>query len=269
MISMAEFRGMRPAVAFWSGGKDSALALDRVRRSGQYEVCALITTVNAEFRRVSMHGVREELIDLQSEAIGISAHKMYVGGRGGNDDYVAALRAALQTFKNRGITNVIFGDIFLQDLRQWRESLLADLAMTGVFPLWQENTRTLVQEFFDRRFKAIICCTNDAQLKQSDVGRPLDADFVRDLPAGVDPCGENGEYHSFVHDGPIFQRPVAFEIGEVVYRPLLPEIATHNPLSTAPASAQNIPVPAASGPTTTKGFWFVDLLPGVPTPVAT
>ncbi len=250
---------MRPAVAFWSGGKDSALALDRVRRCAAYEVRALITTVNAEFRRVSMHGVREELIDLQSEAIGIPVHKMYVGGRGSNDDYVPALRAALQTFKDQGIADVIFGDIFLEDLRQWRESLLAGSGMTGVFPLWREDTRVLVQEFFDRRFKAIICCTNDAQLKQRDVGRPLDAAFVRELPAGVDPCGENGEYHSFVHDGPIFSRPIAFEIGETVYRPLLPVVETHNSLGAAPASAQAIPVPAFSGPTTTKGFWFVDL----------
>jgi uncharacterized protein (TIGR00290 family) len=250
---------MQPAVLFWSGGKDSGLALDRVRRSGAYEVRALITTVNAEFRRVSMHGVREELIDLQSEAIGIPVHKMYVGGRGSNDDYVPALRAALESFKNRGITNVIFGDIFLEDLRQWRESLLAGFGMTGVFPLWQQDTRALVQEFIDRRFKAIICCTNDAQLTQSEVGRSLDAAFVQGLPPGVDPCGENGEYHSFVHDGPIFRRPVAFEIGEIVYRPLLPALETQSVLDPAPASAQNIPIPAASGPTTTKGFWFVDL----------
>jgi len=251
---------MQPAVAFWSGGKDSALALDRVRRSGAYEVRALITTVNAEFRRVSMHGVREELIDLQSEAIGIPSYKMYVGGRGSNEDYVPALRAALENFKSCGVTNVIFGDIFLEDLRQWRESLLTDLAMTGVFPLWQEDTRVLLQEFFDRRFKAIICCTNDAQLRQSDVGRPLDADFVRELPAGVDPCGENGEYHSFVHDGPIFQRPVAFEIGEIVYRPLPPAVETHASSGSAAAAADTIPVPAASGAMTTKGFWFVDIL---------
>lgn len=252
---------MLPAVAFWSGGKDSGLALDRVRRSGAYEVRGLITTVNAQFQRVSMHGVREELIDLQSQAIGIPVHKMYVGGRGSNDDYVPALRAALESFKNRGITNVIFGDIFLEDLRQWRESLLADIGVKGVFPLWQEDTRALAQEFIDRRFKAIICCTNDAHLTQSDVGRSLDAAFIRELPAGVDPCGENGEYHSFVHDGPIFRRPVAFEIGEIVYRPLLPVAETNNSLGTSAASAANIPIPAASGPTATKGFWFVDLLP--------
>ena len=251
---------MQPAVAFWSGGKDSGLALDRVRRSGAYEVRALITTVNAEFRRVSMHGVREELIDLQSEAIGIAAHKMYVGGRGSNDDYVPALCAALESFKDRGITNVIFGDIFLEDLRRWRESLLAGLGMTGVFPLWGEDTRALAREFIDRRFKAIVCCTNDAHLTQSDVGRALDAAFFRELPAGVDPCGENGEYHSFVYDGPVFRRPVTFEIGETVYRPLEPALTDNSSVAPTASSSVVIPIPAACGPTTTKGFWFVDLL---------
>jgi diphthamide synthase (EF-2-diphthine--ammonia ligase) len=195
---------MQPAIAFWSGGKDSGLALDRVRRSGAYEVVSLITTVNAEFRRVSMHGVREGLIDLQSEAIGIPAHKMYVGGHGNNDDYVLAFRSALESFKARGITN-------------------------------------------------------DAHLKQSDVGRALDANFFRELPADVDPCGENGEYHSFIYDGPIFRRPVAFEVGETIYRPLLPA-STDESLGARAASAKPvIPIPAAPGPTATKGFWFVDL----------
>jgi len=252
---------MQPAVAFWSGGKDSGLALDRVRRSGAYEVRALITTVNAEFRRVSMHGVREELIDRQSQAIGIAGHKMYVAGRGSNDDYVPALCAALESFRVRGITNVIFGDIFLEDLRRWRESLLAGLGMTGVFPLWKEDTRALAREFIDRRFKAIVCCTNDAHLAQSDVGRALDAAFFRELPAGVDPCGENGEYHSFVYDGPIFRRPVAFEVGETVYRPLVPAaLADNSEPGPAASSSVVIPIPAAAGPTATKGFWFVDLL---------
>jgi uncharacterized protein (TIGR00290 family) len=229
---------MNKAVAFWSGGKDSGMALDRVRRGGEYEIVALITTVNAAFGRVSMHGVREELIDLQADAIGIPVQKMYVDGQGG-DDYVPAMRATLEIFKRRDITRVVFGDIFLEDLRQWRESLLSSLGMAGVFPLWQEDTRVLAQQFIERGFKAIVCCTDDAQLQQSDVGRALDATFFQELPAGVDPCGENGEYHTFVHDGPIFRRPVDFEVGETVYRPLL----------TAPP-----------GGSATKGFWFVDLV---------
>jgi uncharacterized protein (TIGR00290 family) len=252
---------MQPAVAFWSGGKDSGLALDRVRRSGAYEVIALITTVNDRFRRVSMHGVREELIDRQAEAIGIAAHRMYVGAHGGSDDYVPALGATLSMFKDRGVAHVIFGDIFLEDLRQWREGMLASLGMTGVFPLWREDTRALAKEFVDRGFKGIVCCIDDAHLKKSDVGRALNADFFAGLPGGVDVCGENGEYHSFIHDGPIFQRPVAFEIGETVYRPL-PTAADPGNLSgtNSPSTGPAIPVPTAPGPTATKGFWFVDLL---------
>src|ERR1700745_4249370 len=127
---------MQRAVAFWSGGKDSGLALDRVRRSGALEVVALITTMNAEFHRVSMHGVREELIDRQADAIGIPAHKMYVGSRSSNDEYVQALRVALTPFRARGVAHAIFGDIFLEDLRRWRETLLSSHGMAGVFPLW-------------------------------------------------------------------------------------------------------------------------------------
>ena len=251
---------MRKAVAFWSGGKDSGMALDRLRRGGEYEIAALITTVNAAFGRVSMHGVREELIDLQADAIGIPVHKMYVAGRGCNDDYVPALRTTLEIFKRREITRVMFGDIFLEDLRQWREDLLSSLGMTGIFPLWKEDTGALAREFIERGFKAIVCCTNDAQLTEGDVGRALDAGFFRDLPASVDPCGENGEYHTFVYDGPIFRRPVIFEVGETVYRPLL-TVAPAGGASPSPAvAASSIPVPAASGATATKGFWFVDLV---------
>ncbi|HYA06332.1 MAG TPA: diphthine--ammonia ligase [Xanthobacteraceae bacterium] len=253
---------MKSAVAFWSGGKDSGLALDRVRRAGAYDIVALITTVSEEHRRIAMHGVREELIDRQAQAIGIPLHKMYVAGRSSNGDYVPALRRALQRFKAQGIDDVVFGDIFLEDLRQWRENLLNDLGMTGIFPLWKHDTRRLAAEFIERGFKAVVCCVNDAALKQSDVGSELDAEFFRSLPDGVDPCGENGEYHSFVYDGPIFRRPVAFAVGETVYRPLGATI----PIDGSAAQGPAIPVPATSAPTKTKGFWFVDLKLSEPEP---
>lgn len=246
---------MKSAVAFWSGGKDSGLALDRVRRAGAYDIVALITTVSEEHRRVAMHGVREELIDRQAQAIGIPLHKMYVAGQGSNGDYVPALRRALQHFKARGVADVVFGDIFLEDLRQWRENLLNDLGMAGLFPLWRHDTYRLAEEFIERGFKAVVCCVNDPQLKVSDVGSELDAAFFRSLPDGVDPCGENGEYHSFVYDGPIFRRPVSFAVGETVYRPL----GAGSPTDGSAASGPAIPVPVTSAPTTTKGFWFVDL----------
>jgi len=253
---------MKPAIAFWSGGKDSGLALDRVRRACAYDIVALITTVNEQYRRVAMHGVREELIDRQAQAIGIPLHKMYVAGGSSNDDYVPALCRALQRFKAQGLDDVVFGDIFLEDLRQWRENLLNDLGMTGIFSLWKHDTRQLAEEFIERGFKAIVCCVNDAQLKQSDVGSELDAEFFQSLPAGVDSCGENGEYHSFVYDGPIFRRPVAFAVGETVYRPL----GAGGLSGGSAARAQAIPVPATSTPTKTKGFWFVDLKLNEPEP---
>jgi len=247
---------MKPrAVLFWSGGKDSGLALDRLRRAGEYEIVALITTVNSQYRRVSMHGVREELIAAQARAAELPLDTMYVGPSGTNDAYVAALRQTLGAWRERGVETVAFGDIFLADLRQWRETLLAELGMRGIFPLWQANTTQLAQEFVARGFRAVLCCANDAMLGEEDVGRALDTAFFAGLPAGIDPCGENGEYHSFVWDGPVFRTPVDFRVGEKVYRPLEASSAA------VPVSGPAIPVPAAPGPTATKGFWFVDLLP--------
>src|SRR5262245_8538527 len=179
-----------PAVAFWSGGKDSALALDRVQRAGQYAIAALITTINRDYGRVSMHGVRQELVEQQAAALGIHLHKMYVDSGGGNESYVAALRATLNSFRQQGITAVIFGDIFLADLRQWREALLAEFGMTGIFPLWKQDTRALARELVDRKFRALTCCIDDAHLNESEVGRALDAGFFERLPTKVDPCGE-------------------------------------------------------------------------------
>jgi uncharacterized protein (TIGR00290 family) len=252
-MSEPHFSAAKPrAVLFWSGGKDSVLALDRLRRSGQVEVTALITTVNRRYGRVSMHGVREELIVAQARAVGIPLDKMYVGPKSDNAEYVAALKATLASWKDRGLRRVAFGDIFLADLRQWREALLAESGMEGIFPLWQADTRDLAAEFVARGYKAVLCCANDAFLGEEHVGRALDADFFKHLPAGVDPCGENGEYHSFVWDGPVFRAPVAFAPGEKVYRPL----------DTPPPDqgAAAIPLPAGHGPSATKGFWFMDLL---------
>jgi len=246
---------MEQAVAFWSGGKDSALALDRVRRGGEFEIAALITTISEEYKRVSMHGVREELVEAQARAAGFPLDKMYVGPDSSNATYVAALRLTLDAWRKRGVKRAVFGDIFLADLRQWREKLLAEIGMTGLFPLWQADTRALAGEFVARGFRALTCCVNDAWLSESDVGHALDAGFFAGLGPGIDPCGENGEYHSFVHDGPVFRHPVSYRLGEKIYRPLeLPK--PHD--DGGPA----IPLPASSGPGKTKGFWFADILPG-------
>jgi uncharacterized protein (TIGR00290 family) len=255
----------RPRAAlFWSGGKDSAMALDRLRRGGDYEIVSLITTINPDFGRVSMHGVREALVAAQAEAAGLPLARMYVGSTSTNDAYVAALREVLAAQKAQGVEAVVFGDIFLADLRAWREGLLAEQGIAGVFPLWGENTRSLAAEFVAGGFKAVTCCVDDARLDAGSVGRALDAAFFAGLPAGVDPCGENGEYHTFVHDGPVFRQPVRFEMGETVYRPL--GIAVDEAAKGGTAEADDphpsIPVPAAPAGTTTRGFWFVDLLPG-------
>lgn len=242
---------------FWSGGKDSALALDRVRRSSAHEVAALVTTINPEFGRVSMHGVREELVASQAEAAGLPLERMLVPSSGANDAYVAGLRQVLAAHRNAGIEAVVFGDIFLADLRAWREGFLAECGMTGVFPLWGEDTRRLSREFLDRGFKAVTCCVESPCLDEQAVGQALDADFFAGLPAHVDPCGENGEYHSFVHDGPVFRRPVAFRLGERVYRPLGATASSDEEDAPHP----RIAVPSAPAETRTKGFWFVDLLP--------
>jgi len=244
---------MEQAVAFWSGGKDSALALDRVRRGGEFEIAALVTAISKEYKRVSMHGVREELVEAQARAIDLPLDKMYVGPDSSNATYVAALRICLGAWRKRGVTRAVFGDIFLADLRQWRETLLAELGMTGVFPLWRADTRQLAGEFVARGFAAVTCCVNDAWLGEKDVGRALDGGFFAGLGPEIDPCGENGEYHSFVHDGPIFRHPVAYSMGEKIYRPL------DGPKP--PAGGPAIPLPAPQGAGKTKGFWFIDLLP--------
>jgi uncharacterized protein (TIGR00290 family) len=238
------------ALVFWSGGKDSALALDRVRRMGDLDVVALVTTLDPRLGRVAMHGVRIELVEAQAQALGLPLVRMEVPvGR----DYVATLRALLAAQKAEGVDMVVFGDIFLEDLRAWREELLAEAGLGGVFPLWGADTRALASEFVARGFKAVVCCAEDPALDAGAVGRELDEAFFRDLPAAADPCGENGEYHSFVYDGPGLARPVAFRKGGAVYRALGgPEPAEDEP---------QIAVPAAPGGTRTRGFWFVDLTP--------
>lgn len=240
------------------------MALDRVRRGGGHEVVSLITTINPDFGRVSMHGVREDLVTAQAQAAGLPLERMYVGSAASNEAYVAALRAVLAAQKAQGVEAVVFGDIFLADLRAWREGFLAEQGIAGVFPLWGEETAALAADFVTRGFKAVTCCVDDARLDEAWVGRPLDAAFFAALPDGVDPCGENGEYHSFVHDGPVFRQPVAFELGEIVYRPLGgPEAGAETGAGDDPDGAHPaIPVPSAPAGTTTRGFWFADLLPG-------
>ena len=210
-----------PVLMSWSGGKDSALALAELLRSPDWEVVGLLTSVADEYRRVSHHGVREELLDEQADALGLPLDKLRLTFRDGpctNEVYEKLVGDKLAEYVRRGVRHVAHGDLFLADLRAYRERNLAKLEMQGVFPIWGRDTRELVGDFEDRGFRAVLCCVEGSKLDASFVGRPLGRRLVVDLPPEVDPAGENGEYHSFVFDGPIFQRPVPIEIGEVVTR---------------------------------------------------
>jgi uncharacterized protein (TIGR00290 family) len=210
-----------PVLMSWSGGKDSALALHELHKSGQYEVVALLTTVSEEYRRISHHGVRDVLLDRQAEAIGIALEKVYLPADKShpctNEVYEKIMGDVMGKFKAQGVETVGFGDLFLEDLRAWREANLAKAGMRGVFPIWKRNTTALAREIIAMGFKAYLSCV-EGKVGPGFVGRPFDADLLRDLPPQIDPCGEYGEFHSFVHDGPIFNRPVPVRVGEIVIR---------------------------------------------------
>ena len=210
------------AIFSWSGGKDSAYALHRVLNEGVYSVNYLLTNVNEKFRRVSMHGVREELLDQQAKQIGIPLRKIYLPDYVSMADYDQRIHEELTNARKQGISHVIFGDIFLEDLRQYREQQCQKAGLTAVFPLWQLTTRTLAQEIYAAGFRAILCCVNGNTLDRSFAGRELTPALLIDLPAPVDPCGENGEFHTFVYDGPIFSQPISVMcdiITEYIYEP--------------------------------------------------
>ncbi|GAB3338142.1 diphthine--ammonia ligase [Larkinella ripae] len=209
---------MHKAIVSWSGGKDSALALFFCRQSGQYDIVGLLTNVNEELNRVSMHGVRTELVEAQAQAIGLPLYRLNFSGDVSMERYNELVKQRLTELKHEGITHVIYGDIFLEDLRQFRDKQLHELGLHGVFPLWDQNTVSLVRTFHQCGFKALLVCLNENRLSERWVGRAVDDTMVNELPLNVDPCGENGEYHSFVYDGPIFKKPVAFKKGEIVRR---------------------------------------------------
>jgi uncharacterized protein (TIGR00290 family) len=242
---------MKEKIVFcWSGGKDSALALHRLLMEGRYEVVSLLTTCNGHFQRVSMHGVRIELLEQQARSISLPLEKVLVSQRGSNDEYTAKMKEQMLAYKGQGVTRFAFGDIFLEDLKRWREDNLAQLGLSGVFPIWKEDSRALIREFIAFGFGSIICCVSDAYLDEKALGRKIDADFLDWLPADVDPCGEHGEFHSFAFAGPIFKQPLRIEMGEKVYRPVE---ETH-----PGATSAVCPLP---GTRCAKGFWFCDLLP--------
>lgn len=209
---------MEKVICSWSGGKDSALALHEIRKSEEFEVVSLLTTVTEDYDRISMHGVRRELLERQAGSLGLPLRKILITKGASNEDYEARMKKTLLEFKSEGVASVVIGDIFLEDLRRYREDNLARAGMKGIFPLWKRDTAELARDFIDMDFKAIVTCVDTAVLDGKFAGRLIDGEFLAELPAGVDPCGENGEFHSFVYGGPVFNEKISFTKGEVVLR---------------------------------------------------
>jgi len=202
----------------WSGGKDSAIALYEIQKSKSYEILALLTTITEDYDRVSMHGLRRSLLERQANSLGISLEKVFITKDASNEEYESKMKEALLRYKNAGVHSVVFGDIFLQDVRKYREENLSKIGMNGVFPIWRRNTTALAHTFIDLGFKAITICVDSNVLDKRFVARDFDKQFLSELPPTVDPCGENGEFHSFVYDGPIFKENILFKKGEIVLR---------------------------------------------------
>ncbi|HEY8659748.1 MAG TPA: diphthine--ammonia ligase [Hanamia sp.] len=202
----------------WSGGKDSSLALYHLLKDKNYSVEKLLTNISGDYHRISMHGVREELLQQQAAAIDIPLEKLILPHEPSMIEYEKCMSEVMTTLKKEKFTHSVFGDIFLEDLKEYREKQLATIGMKAVFPLWKRDTTELINEFIDLGFKTIVVCVNEKFLDKSFCGRIIDNDFIKDLPENVDVCGENGEFHTFVFDGPIFKNKVEFTKGEIVSR---------------------------------------------------
>lgn len=239
---------MDKAYINWSGGKDSSLALYHILQQKKYSVDQLLTSVNAVHNRISMHGVRRELLQAQAASLGIPLTTIELPEQPGMNEYEAILNRKVNELKQEGFEYTIFGDIFLEDLRQYRENKLKEVGITALFPLWKMDTRQLINEFMELGFKTIVVCVNEKYLDKSFCGRIIDEQFIKDLPANVDVCGENGEFHTFVFDGPIFQTPITFTKGDTVYKEYRAPSNTndncHQPIDTTVKQ---------------YGFWFCDL----------
>ncbi len=200
----------------WSGGKDSALALYEALKSGM-EVLELLTTVLEEEDRISVHGVRSTLLEQQADSIGLPLEKMLIPKGASNREYEQELLALLRSHRNNRVLSVVFGDIFLEDVKRYRDEMLAKIGMHGIYPLWGRSTLELAEKFIALGFKTAVTVVDSKVLGRDFAGREYDQQFLADLPTGVDPCGENGEFHTFVYNGPIFSKPVKFTKGEVTF----------------------------------------------------
>lgn len=202
----------------WSSGKDSAWALHVMRQRGDFEITALLTTINQKYQRVAMHAVRESILDAQAGAAGLPLVKVSIPSPCPNDVYERAMADAMAKARLEGITHVVVGDLFLEDIRKYREENLAKCGMTPGFPLWLKDTRELANEMLASGLRAYLTCVDPKKLDRSFAGRPFDEQFLADLPVHVDPCGENGEFHTCVVAGPMFASPIDVNVGEIVER---------------------------------------------------
>ena len=212
----------------WSGGKDSCLALYEIQKTRDYRVAALLTTVTSDYDRISMHGVRRVLLERQAASLGVPLHQVLITKGASNEEYEVNLIEAVSGYRDQGIDSIVFGDLFLEDIKTYRDQFLARHNLHGIYPVWMRDTTDFIREFIDLGFKAVVTCVKGDVLDSSFAGMTIDQSFLSALPAHVDPCGENGEFHTFVYDGPTFAQPVEFSVGETVSR---------------------------------DGFWFCDLLP--------
>ncbi len=227
----------------WSSGKDASLALYQLQKEGKYSIDKLLTSMNAHHNRVTMHGLRRDLLDQQIKSIGLSANTVELPEETTMDEYNQIMSLSMKNLKSEGYTDCGFGDIFLEDLRTYREEQLKLHGIRGHFPLWKKDTKEIIAEFIKLGFKAVVLCVTSDLLDESFLGREIDDNFINDLPKEVDPCGENGEFHTFCYDGPIFREPVKFKRGENVYKEYRkPSQENHSKDSS-------------------MGFWFCDLLP--------
>src|ERR1700739_633885 len=207
---------MKKCIFNWSGGKDSALALYHCLQNPELDIKYLVTTINDAADRISMHGVRVELLEKQAESIGIPLYQVRLPEMPGMKEYDDVMRATLEHFQSEGITHAIFGDIFLEDLKAYRDARLAEVGMTGIYPLWKRDTTELINEFFDLGFETVIACTQERL--ERIVGKEITPELVMSLPEDVDVCGENGEFHTFAFKGPIFKKEIGYRLGEKVFK---------------------------------------------------
>lgn len=218
-VSLGTDAAMKPkAIVSWSTGKDSAYALQRVREQEQLELVGTLTTLTAEFGRVSMHGVRESLLDAQMKALGLPCQKVLIPFPCPNPVYEERMSQALEAAKAQGVSHVVFGDLFLEDIRAYREVQLARIGLRGVFPLWKEDTTLLAREMITKGVRALLTCVDPAKLDRSFVGRYFDEQLLEQLPRSVDPCGENGEFHTFACSGPMFIGSIPVYLGQTTER---------------------------------------------------